>query len=402
MSISFIHTADIHFGIENYGYIDSRTGLHTRLLDFNNAFDQIINYAIVNNVDAFIFAGDAYKNSYPNPTHQRLLLEQFIKLAEANIQVVITVGNHDYPGNSAKAHALDIFSQLSEYPFHLFDSIFSKKIITKSGLLNVIGVPWPSIISSKKIFKKNDIEEYVKNKIKESVKKLDPTVPCILVGHLTMKTGIFSGSEKNATFSNDPLFDISDIAISPVDYVALGHLHRFQEIQKLPIPIIYSGSPEKIDFGEERDEKSFVHGIIESKKCIYSNVFIKTRKMFSILIKLHRDAPYIDQFIKELDKPYEVSSIIKIKYIFPLEGPLEYIDTKKILYYASRKYFFVAGIHCLNKELFERKRTKKHFLKTDENKSYDIAELVFQYAEEHEDLKKNAEVYKKLVMNYIS
>ena len=35
--IRFIHTADIHFGMENYGHIDPKTGIHTRLLDFEKA-----------------------------------------------------------------------------------------------------------------------------------------------------------------------------------------------------------------------------------------------------------------------------------------------------------------------------------------------------------------------------
>ena len=38
--ISFIHTADLHFGVENYGRIDQKTGIHSRLLDFENAFQK--------------------------------------------------------------------------------------------------------------------------------------------------------------------------------------------------------------------------------------------------------------------------------------------------------------------------------------------------------------------------
>ena len=36
-------------------------------------------------------------------------------------------------------------------------------------------------------------------------------------------------------------------------YVALGHLHRWQEISG-PCPIFYSGSPLAIDFGEEAND----------------------------------------------------------------------------------------------------------------------------------------------------
>ncbi len=37
--IRFIHTADIHFGVENYGKIDVKTGIHSRLLDFVRALN---------------------------------------------------------------------------------------------------------------------------------------------------------------------------------------------------------------------------------------------------------------------------------------------------------------------------------------------------------------------------
>lgn len=38
--ITLFHTADVHFGVENYGKIDATTGIHTRLLDFKNALEE--------------------------------------------------------------------------------------------------------------------------------------------------------------------------------------------------------------------------------------------------------------------------------------------------------------------------------------------------------------------------
>ncbi|MFS8506793.1 MAG: hypothetical protein LVQ75_01505 [Candidatus Babeliales bacterium] len=53
--IKVIHTADIHFGMENYGKIDPETGIHTRLLDFEKALNFCIDYAIEQEVDLFLF-----------------------------------------------------------------------------------------------------------------------------------------------------------------------------------------------------------------------------------------------------------------------------------------------------------------------------------------------------------
>ena len=95
--IQFIHTADIHFGMENYGKIDPKTGIHTRLLDFEKCLNFCIDYAIEQDVDFFMFSGDAYKTATPSPTQQKLLIKCFLRLNEAKIPVVIVVGNHDHP-----------------------------------------------------------------------------------------------------------------------------------------------------------------------------------------------------------------------------------------------------------------------------------------------------------------
>jgi len=142
--IKFIHTADIHFGMENYGRIDPVTGIHSRLLDFKQSLDQCIDYAIEQHVDLFVFAGDAYKTAHPSPTQQKLLMGCFMRLYKANIPVVITVGNHDNPLSFGKANALDIFAHLPVDGFYVCSKPQSITIQTKSGPVQIVGIPWPN------------------------------------------------------------------------------------------------------------------------------------------------------------------------------------------------------------------------------------------------------------------
>ena len=86
--ITFIHTADIHFGVENYGKLDQKTGIHSRLLDFEKALNLCIDYALEKQVDFFLFAGDAYKTANPSPTQQKLLMRCFLRLHTAGINMV--------------------------------------------------------------------------------------------------------------------------------------------------------------------------------------------------------------------------------------------------------------------------------------------------------------------------
>ena len=255
--IRFIHTADVHFGVENYGKIDPQTGIHSRLNDFYQAFMYCIDYAIDQRVDFFLFCGDAYKNAYPSPTQQRLLVRSLLKLYQAHIPVIIIVGNHDHPLSFGKAHALDIFGALPIDGFYVVAKPTVINLQTTQGPINIVAIPWPTrntIALSSPVQTASSITDYlsqqVGNLIAHYAQQLDPDVPAILAGHLTVSTALFSGSEKKAIYGTDPIFLPTQLAIAPFDYIALGHLHRHQRVNMHAAPpIVYAGSIERIDFG---------------------------------------------------------------------------------------------------------------------------------------------------------
>ena len=136
-----LHFSDIHIGMENYGKLDPETGLSSRLVDFFNTFDFIVDKALEENVDAVVFAGDAYKTRDPNPTQQRGFGERISKLAK-KIPVILVVGNHDTPNATGKANTLDIYSALEIDNVWVSRKPELLKIPTKSGELQVITLPW--------------------------------------------------------------------------------------------------------------------------------------------------------------------------------------------------------------------------------------------------------------------
>ena len=142
--ITFFHTADLHFGVENYGRMNSEVGIHSRLLDFKKSFDECVQKAIEENIDFFLFCGDAYKTAYPTPTQQKLLMDGLFKLQKAKIPVVIIVGNHDHPLSYGKANALDVFADLPIDGFHIFSKPELFILETKNGPVQILGVPWPT------------------------------------------------------------------------------------------------------------------------------------------------------------------------------------------------------------------------------------------------------------------
>ncbi len=66
--IRFIHTADIHFGMENYGKIDQKQVFIRVFLDFERALNFCIDKAIEQNVDFFSFLAMPIK---PHIQHRR-------------------------------------------------------------------------------------------------------------------------------------------------------------------------------------------------------------------------------------------------------------------------------------------------------------------------------------------
>lgn len=326
--IKFIHTADIHFGMENYGKIDQQTGIHTRLLDFARALNFCIDTAIESSVDFFLFAGDAYKTHHPSQTQQKMLLQSFLRLHKAGIPIVIVVGNHDHPLSFGKANALDVFGQMPLDGFYVFSKPGSIVLETKHGPISIVGVPWPtrnSVSMADDHLEKSSTQltEYISRAIAHIItdyaEKIDPTIPAVLASHITVSSGIFSGSEKRAVYGNDPMLLPSQLAIKPFDYVALGHLHRHQNLNENGYPaVVYSGSIERIDFGERKEDKGFcLVSIPEKGKASYEFITGPMRPFIQIEVIFKAEENQTKQLLNEIARHDIQDAIVKIIYHVP-------------------------------------------------------------------------------------
>ncbi len=80
-------------------------------------------------------------------------------------------------------------------------------------------------------------------------------------------------SEKRAIYGTIQFFT-TQLALPPFDYVALGHLHRYKKLNPNGYPaIIYSGSIERIDFGERKKKKVFASYLFQKKIKLLMNLF---------------------------------------------------------------------------------------------------------------------------------
>ena len=259
-----IHFADLHIGVENYSRTDPETGLSTRLLDFLSALDQLVEYALTNKVDLVLLAGDAYKSRDPNQTQQREFASRLATLATAGIPVFLLVGNHDLPNAMGRATAIEIFNTLDVPRLHVGDTITNYLIETPSGPLQITALPWPkrSALLTREdthglsIEKVNErLQSLLSQAVRSLSEKLDPTITAILAGHVTVD-GAKLGSERAMMLGQDHSLRPSDLHLPTYDYVALGHIHKHQVVRDNPL-MVYAGSLQRVDFGEENDPKGF-------------------------------------------------------------------------------------------------------------------------------------------------
>jgi exonuclease SbcD len=90
---------------------------------------------------------------------------------------------------------------------------------------------------------------------------LDPKYPSVLMGHVSLQ-GAVLGFEQSIMLGKDVTVGLDDLHARSFDYIALGHIHKHQQVGSVP-PAVYAGSPERIDFGEEREAKGYVSVAIE-------------------------------------------------------------------------------------------------------------------------------------------
>jgi len=270
--MKLLHFADAHIDIANYGRHDPQTGLPLRVLDFLASLDAIVNAAIAAQVDLVIFAGDAYKDRSPAPTFQREWGRRIIRLSKAGIRTLLLVGNHDLSPALGRAHAIQEFETL-EIP-HV--TVLARPQFLPAGELGlpaqVIALPWVSrsgliaasgetLGDSAEVF--TEIETRLTQLVSGWLEAADPALPLILTAHASVQGAVY-GSERTVMLGSDLVLPGSLVRDPRLDYVALGHIHKPQDLNPgAHPPVIYPGSIERVDFGEAQDDKFYIIAEVE-------------------------------------------------------------------------------------------------------------------------------------------
>lgn len=264
--IRLLHFADLHIGMENYGRLDPETGLNLRIVDFLRRLDEVVAYALEHEADAVLFAGDAFRTRDPDPTHQREFARRIRQLSAAGIPTVLLVGNHDIPVMRQRASSVEIFDTLAVPHVTVAAQAGLHRLETRHGPLQVATLPYPvrQRLLTQEQYRRlsqealdKEVTGAVVGLIQQLANEVDPTLPAVMLGHFSVESAHW-GSERSIMVGRDVTVPLSALVEPVWDYVALGHIHQHQNLnpQNTP-PVVYAGSLERVDFGEERQPKGF-------------------------------------------------------------------------------------------------------------------------------------------------
>lgn len=323
-AIRVLHFADIHIGMENYGKTDPQTGLSSRVVDFLRRMDTMIEMARERDVDLVIFAGDAFKTRAPNPTYQREFAHRIRDLSEL-APVVMLVGNHDLPPTQLKASSIEIYDTLRVPNVRVAADYEVFEVTTKRGPVAVGTAPYP--IRSRMLEDERtagmtiaQTDAMLQNILSDELERLAAdadqyAMPRLLTGHFTVNGAVF-GSERGIMLGRDIQVMLSSLADSRWDYVALGHIHKHQNLTKgqqgVP-PVVYSGSMERIDFGEEGDPKGFCWVELARGETGWAFEALPARPFVTLTADLRRSANPTEQVLKLIKKHQLDEAVVRLQ-----------------------------------------------------------------------------------------
>ena len=266
--IKILHLSDIHIGSGfSHGKVNPETGINTRLEDFLNTLSVCIDRAIAEPVDLVLFGGDAFPDATPPPYVHEAFASQFRRLADANIPAVLLVGNHDQHSQGNGGASLSIYRTLVVPGFIVGDTVTTHRITTANGDIQIVTLPW---LNRSTLLTRPQTEGLALAEVNElliqtlqpvleaEIRRLDPNLPTVLLAHL-MADRANLGAEKFLAVGKGFTIPVSMLIRPEWEYVALGHVHKHQNLNPAnDPPIIYPGSIERVDFSEEKEDKGYV------------------------------------------------------------------------------------------------------------------------------------------------
>lgn len=265
----FLHISDLHIGkvVNDFSMLEEQ-----KLI-----LEQLVSLAAENKVDALVIAGDIYDRAIP-PGEAVSLFDQFLtKLSDQEIQIIMISGNHDSPERISFGEHL-----LCARGVHIAGvwNRQAKRVLL--GDTEFVLLPFFKPVREEETDSNSAVaralERYWQQEQEESLEKQRVLIAHFFVTDQGKEPAL---SESETTIHVGGLDNVEASLFDGFDYVALGHIHRCQQIGERPV--WYSGSTLKYSFGECGQEKCALLVNLEEHRAEVTRLPLHPAKEFRII-----------------------------------------------------------------------------------------------------------------------
>lgn len=374
---------DTHFGSGySLGKTDIRTHLNTRLLDFSNTFDFVVDYMVANHVKHFVITGDIFEHRRPQASELSLFSKKMRRLTELGIHTHVVVGNHDII-REQKTTTIDVLRSLKLPMVHIYPDIESTACSDDSGIkINLIFFPF----RTRQMLDCSSNDEAVgrlNDRLQYEIRGVSNKWPTILVGHMMFQetrlgSTVLEGEIGEVVLPLDMFKDL--------DATIMGHIHPHQIINKKPL-ICYVGQMDARDFGEGKYDKYLLAVEYKDENLVFSFEKLPVRLIYDIIIDQTsaEDGKEATESTKKYLKDFSednnmIGSIVRITIVIN-EKSIFNFNKESVRYYLRKKLLIN---HCVG--IYPQVISKRQLRKSSITESLDLEAAFDEFLELEDDL----------------
>jgi len=257
--VRLLHTSDWHLGRALAG--------RPRTDEFAAVLDEVVRIARDERIDCLLLSGDVYEHKVASPEADRLLFETLVRLRGEGVTVVAIPGNHESP---------ERWRALAPLLAQIGVRVVTRVLRPEDG--GVVDVPSRDGVEAARVACVPFVPERLFSSAaaalagherwgREYASGMSGLLAAmtasfrddrvnVLMAHLHTDGARLGGGEAELTVDGPCAVDPA--RLPRADYVALGHIHRPQALDRSPVPARYAGSLLQLDFGERDQAKSVV------------------------------------------------------------------------------------------------------------------------------------------------
>ena len=211
--------------------------------------------------------------------------------------MLLIEGNHDRTPAYKKAGALQELGTFDIPYIHLAKQVELWTPEMLDGVpIQVLTVPWISksamiaheaaaedlkgLTQTESALK---METALEARVERELRNVNKNLPVVLLAHYGVRGARYASGQEVA-YSEEVTLSKGLVTRSDFAYSALGHIHKYQDLNKdAQPPAVYSGSIEHVDYGEAKEKKGFVIAEVDNGRTEYEFRKLDTRPMYNLV-----------------------------------------------------------------------------------------------------------------------